>query len=168
MPTFTADKTTEFCIRFAEEKDVPTLLAMIRELAAYEKLLDKVEVTEQVLLDSIFRRRVIEALVAEQDGRPSGYALFFNNFSSFVGKAGIFVEDIYVKPEFRGSGLGKQLFAFIASVAMDRGYSRIDWTCLDWNKSSIAFYKKLGAKPLGEWITFRLAGESIQKLAALR
>ena len=166
MPTFTTDKTTKFCIRFAEEKDVPTLLAMIRELAAYEKLLDKVEVTQQVLLDSIFRRRAVEALVAEQEGRPAGYALFFTNFSSFVGKAGIFVEDIYVKPEHRKNGLGKQLFAYIAAVAVERGYSRIDWTCLDWNKPSMAFYEKLGAKPLGEWITFRLSGEDLKKLAA--
>jgi GNAT superfamily N-acetyltransferase len=159
--------TSKFNVRFAQETDVPAILAMIRELATYEKLLDKVEVTEETLRDSL-RRRVVEGLIAEQENQPVGYALFFRNFSSFVGREGIFVEDIYVKPELRGSGLGKRLFAFIASVAVERGYSRIDWTCLGWNESSIAFYNKIGAKPLGEWITFRLAGDSIKKLAALR
>jgi GNAT superfamily N-acetyltransferase len=165
MPQARISKTSKFNVRFAQETDVPDILAMIRELAEYEKLLDKVEVTEQTLRDSL-RRRVVEALIAEQENRPVGYALFFHNFSSFVGREGIFVEDIYVKPELRRSGLGRRFFAFIAAVAAERGCTRIDWTCLNWNAPSIEFYKGLGAEPLEEWITFRLRGEDIKKLAA--
>ncbi len=165
MPQATNSKTSKFNVRFAQETDVLAILAMIRELAEYENLLDKVEVTEQTLRDSL-RRRVVEALIAEQENRPVGYALFFHNFSSFIGREGIFVEDIYVKPEPRKSGLGKRLFAFIAAVAVERGCTRIDWTCLNWNAPSIAFYKGLGAEPLEEWITFRLREEGVKKLAA--
>ncbi len=138
---------------------------MIQELAEYEKLLDKVEANEQVLRDSLFKQRVVEALIAEQQGKPAGYALFFHNFSSFLGRACIFVEDIYVKPELRGSGLGKQLFAFIAQVAVERGCDRLEWLCLDWNKPSIAFYTKLGAEPLSDWTMYRLKGKDLKSLA---
>jgi GNAT superfamily N-acetyltransferase len=158
-------KPEKFTVRFAEEKDTEAILAMVRELAAYEKLLDKVEANDTILRDSLFKRRVAEAVIAEQQGKPVGYAVFFSNFSTFKGKAGLFVEDIYVKPELRRNGLGRQLLAFIARIAVERGCERLEWTCLDWNKPSISFYNSVGAKPLEKWIMFRLADADLRNLA---
>src|SRR5512136_3123163 len=140
-----------FTIRFAEEKDANEILRMVKELATYEKLLEGFEATEDILRESLFHRGVAETLIAEYNRKPIGYAIFFQTFSSFLGQIGIFIEDIYVEPEMRGKNFGKVLFAFIADIAVKRKCARLEWSCLDWNKPSIAFYEKMGAKRLNEW-----------------
>jgi len=152
-------------LRFAEEKDIATILEFIRGLAEYEHLLDTVEIKEEDLKVYIFEKKLIEVVIGEFDGTPAGFALFFHNFSTFVGKPGIFIEDIFVKPQFRGRGLGKVLFGFLAKIAAERNCGRLEWSCLDWNKPSIEFYKKQGARPLDEWTTYRITGDGIKKLA---
>jgi GNAT superfamily N-acetyltransferase len=154
-----------FTIKFAEEKDTGTVFSMIRELAEYEKLLGSFEVTEERLRESLFRRGVAEALIGEYKQRPIGYAIFFHTFSSFTGRIGIFIEDIYVKPKMRGKGFGEAMFAFIAKLAIERKCGRLEWSCLDWNTPSIAFYKKMGAVPLNDWTMYRLTGKNLKKLA---
>jgi len=152
-------------LRFAEEKDIATILEFIRGLAEYEHLLDTVKINEIDLKEYIFEKKLIEVVIGEFDGTPAGFALFFYNFSTFVGKPGIFIEDIFVKPEFRGRGLGKVLFSFLAKIAAERNCGRLEWLCLNWNKPSIEFYKKQGARPLDEWTTYRITGDGIKKLA---
>jgi len=152
-------------LRFAEEKDIAIILEFIRGLAEYEHLLDMVEIKETDLKKYIFEKKLIEVIIGEYDGTPAGFALFFHNFSTFLGRPGIFIEDIFVKPEFRGKGLGKIFFSFIAKIAVERNCGRLEWACLDWNKSSIEFYKKQGAHPLDEWTTYRITGDGITKLA---
>jgi len=151
-------------LRFAKENDVAIILDFIRSLAKYENLLDMVEITEADLKKYLFECKLIEVIIGEYDGIPAGYALFFHNFSTFLGKPGIFIEDIFVKPEFRGKGLGKIFFGFIAKIAAERNCGRLEWTCLDWNKPSIEFYKKQGARPLEEWTIYRVTGDEIMKL----
>jgi GNAT superfamily N-acetyltransferase len=155
-----------FTLRFAEEKDVPIIFGMIKELAQYEKLLDCLEATEELLRESLFKRGVTETLIGEYKGKPVGYAIFFPNFSSFMGRLGIYIEDLYVKPELRGNGFGEALFTYIAKLAVERNCGRVEWSCLDWNKSSIAFYKKMGAVPMDEWTLYRLTGEDLAKTAS--
>jgi len=152
-------------LRFAEERDAALILEFIRGLAEYEHLLDTVKITEADIRKYAFDRKLIEAVIGEYDGVPAGFALFFHNFSTFAGKPGIFIEDIFVKPEFRGKGLGKMFFSFLAKIAVERNCGRVEWLCLNWNKPSIEFYKSQGAKPLGEWTTFRVTGDDIDKLA---
>jgi len=152
-------------LRFAEEKDIAVILEFIRGLAEYEHLLDTVEIKEEDLKVYIFEKKLIEVVIGEFDGTPAGFALFFYNFSTFVGKPGIFIEDIFVKPEFKGRGLGKVLFSFLAKIAAERNCGRLEWSCLNWNKPSIEFYKKQGARPLDEWTTYRITGDGIKKLA---
>jgi len=152
-------------LRFAEEKDIAIILEFIRGLAEYEHLLDTVKINEIDLKEFIFEKKLIEAVIGEFDGTPAGFALFFYNFSTFVGKPGIFIEDLFVKPQFRGRGLGKVLFSFLAKIAVERNCGRLEWLCLDWNKPSIEFYKKQGAQPLDEWTTYRITGDGIKKLA---
>lgn len=154
-----------FSIRFAEEKDAATLVSLIKELAVYEKLLPEVEADEQRIRESLFQRKVAEALIGEYDGQAVGYVIFYQSFSSFTACPGIFVEDIYVKPNLRGMGFGKMFFTFLAKLAVERGCARMEWTCLDWNVSSIAFYKKLGAQAMAEWTMYRLAGKSLMEMA---
>jgi len=158
-------KADDFTIRFAEEKDASTLLSLIKELAQYEKLLPEVEATEQVLRQTIFHRKAAEALIGEYKGDAVAYAIFYQNFSSFTARPGIFVEDIYVKPNLRRLGFGKLLFMFIANLAVKRGCARLEWTCLDWNAPSIAFYEKMGAQAMTEWTLYRLAGDNLEKNA---
>jgi GNAT superfamily N-acetyltransferase len=165
MPKRLNAKPGAFAIRFAEEKDAVTLFALIRELAKYENLLDKVNATEALVQKSIFQQKVAEAVICEYRGKAVGYAIFFHNFSSFTALPGIFIEDIYVKPHFRRKGFGKALFEFLAKLAVKRGCARLEWACLDWNAPSIAFYKKLGAEALTEWTMYKLAGESLVKAA---
>jgi GNAT superfamily N-acetyltransferase len=165
MSKSTKPKTDGFKIRFAEEKDLETIFEMIKELAEYEKLLDKLEATRELISKSLFQLKVSETLIGEYQGKPVGYAIFFLNFSSFVGRAGIYIEDIYVKPEQRGKGFGKAFFSFIAQLAVERKYGRLEWACLDWNEPSIAFYKKMGAEPMREWTVYRVAGKEMEKLA---
>jgi len=152
-------------IRFAERKDVPLILGFIKELADYEKLSDQVVATEEILTDSLFERKVAEVIIGEYEAKPVAFAIFFHNFSSFLGRPGIYLEDIYVKPEMRGKGIGKIMLSFIAKLCIERNCGRLEWSCLDWNKPSIEFYKKMGAVPMDEWTVYRVYDESLKELA---
>jgi GNAT superfamily N-acetyltransferase len=152
--------------RFGTEADVPLVLQFIRELAEYEKLADAVVATEELLRESLFgARRHAEVILAEYDGEPAGFALFFHNFSTFVGRAGLYLEDLFVRPALRSHGIGKELLRFLAHLAGERGCGRFEWAVLDWNEPAIGFYKSLGAKPMNEWTVFRLHGEELRSLA---
>jgi GNAT superfamily N-acetyltransferase len=155
----------DFKIREATVNDIPVILSFIRELAVYEKLLHEVTATEATLREWLFDRAKAEALIGERDGIPVGYAVFFYNFSTFVGRAGIYLEDVYVTPKERGKGYGKSFLKKIAALAVERGCGRFEWTCLDWNLPSIGFYRSLGAEPMNEWTIYRVAGENLRKLA---
>lgn len=154
-----------FGIRFATEEDVSLILEFIRKLARYEKLEGTVVATESLLRDELFGRRGAEVVFAEEDGKPIGFALFFHNFSTFLGRRGIYLEDLYVEESSRGKGYGRALLAFLARLAVERGCGRLEWSVLDWNAPSIAFYRSLGAKPMDEWTVFRLTGEELASLA---
>jgi GNAT superfamily N-acetyltransferase len=163
MRTYHIDEHT--LLRFAEKKDTPLLLRFIRALAEYEHLGDQVQAEEDALGKHIFDDKRAEALICEYDGDPAGFALFFHNFSTFAGRPGLYIEDLFVKPGFRGRGLGKLLLAFMAKIAVDRDCGRLEWACLNWNKPSIAFYQSQGARPLSEWTSYRLMGEELKCLA---
>jgi GNAT superfamily N-acetyltransferase len=152
-------------LRDAGIKDIPLILEFIRGLAEYERLLDQVSATEKGLEKSLFQDRVAEVLICEYKEKPAGFALYFHSFSTFLGKPGIYIEDLFVKPEYRGKGLGRALLARIAAIAVERGCGRLEWACLDWNEPSIKFYKSHGGLPLDEWTTYRLAGRALKKLA---
>jgi GNAT superfamily N-acetyltransferase len=154
----------EFRLVPATERDLPVILALIKALAEYEKLAHAVEATEEILRESLFRKRAAEIVIGYAGDEPAGYALFFQTFSTFLGVPGMWLEDIFVLPRFRGHGLGRLLLARLAQIAVDRGYGRVEWTVLDWNKPSIEFYKAMGATPMDEWTLFRLTGESLRKL----
>ena len=165
MDKFT-DKT--FTFRKAEQKDVPLILGFIRELADYEHMLDEVVATPELLEQWIFDERKAEVVFAVEDGQEVGFALFFHNFSTFLGRAGIYLEDLYVRPEFRGKGYGKALVRELARIAVERGCGRLEWWCLDWNKPSIDFYLSLGAEPMKDWTVYRVAGPALADLAETR
>ncbi|MDR1445054.1 MAG: GNAT family N-acetyltransferase [Treponema sp.] len=150
--------------RFAEPEDVPLILEFVRSLAEYEKLPDSVEAAEANFRKYIFDEKMAEVIIAEYDGESAGFALFFRNFSTFVGKPGLYLEDLFVKPACRGRGLGKLFLAFLAKLAADRGYGRFEWACLDWNEPSIEFYKSRGARPMNDWTIYRVAGEALETL----
>lgn len=154
-----------FVIRFARPEDTPLILDFIKRLAEYEKLSQEVVATEDVLMDTLFARRQAEVLIGELDGRPVAFALFFHNFSTFLGKANLYLEDLFVDDGCRGLGLGKVMFSCLARIAVERGCERLDWWCLDWNEPSIAFYKGLGANPMSDWTVYRLEGERLKGLA---
>ena len=151
--------------RPAEEKDTALLLTFIRALADYEHMLDDVVATEKILSDWLFERRVAEAFFAVEDGVEVGFALYFHNFSTFLGRGGIYLEDLFVLPEHRGKGYGKAILTRLAQIARERGCGRLEWACLDWNKPSIDFYLSLGAKPMDEWTVYRVSGEALTQLA---
>ena len=153
--------------RFAEERDTPLILEFIRELADYERLLDQVVADEATLRDQLFEKRRAEVLFALEDGAEVGFALFFHNFSTFLGRAGLYLEDLYVRPEHRGKGYGKALFRQLAAIAEERGCGRLEWWCLDWNRPSIDFYRSLGAQPMDEWTVYRITGSTLNELANL-
>ena len=154
-------------IREAIRSDLPLIAQFIRDLADYEKLAHEVRFDEAVLGDRLFGPRpYAEVLIGEIDGAPQGFALFFHNFSTFEGKPGVYLEDLFVRPEARGSGLGKALLKRLAALAVERDCARLEWWVLDWNEPAIQFYKKLGAKPMDEWTTFRVDGDALQELAA--
>lgn len=155
----------QYVLRFAQEKDTALILDMIRELADYEHLLHEVKTTEEILRNSLFTRKVAEVLIGEYEGKPVSYAIFFYNFSTFEGKPGIYLEDLYVRPQYRKLGLGKALIKAVARLAVERDCARYEWACLDWNEPSIRFYKSLGAVPKDEWTIYRVEGEALQKLA---
>lgn len=152
-------------IRFANENDTPLILLFIRELAEYEGLLQEVVATEDSLREWIFKKQKAEVIFAVEDGKEVGFALFFHNFSTFLGRAGIYLEDLYVRPEYRGRGFGKALICRLAAIAKERGCGRLEWWCLDRNTPSVEFYLSLGAEPMSEWTVYRIAGETLKKLA---
>ena len=154
----------EFRIIPATERDLPLILKLIKDLAEYEKLAHAVVATEEILRDSLFRKRVAEVVIGYAGDEPAGFAVFFQTFSTFLGVPGMYLEDIFVEPKWRRKGLGRQLLIHLAKVAHDRGYGRVEWSVLDWNEPAINFYKALGATPMDEWTVFRLTGESLRKL----
>ena len=153
-------------IRPATSADVSTIARLIRALAEYERLAHEVVLSERDLHDHLFGPRPFaEVLLAEDGGRAVGFALFFHNYSTFLAKPGIYLEDLFVEPEFRGRGHGKALFAALAKVAVERGCGRLEWAVLDWNEPSIGFYKSLGARAMDEWTVYRLTGDALTKLS---
>ena len=152
-------------IRTASVEDCGRILQMIRALARYEKMEDQVVATEDLLREWIFEKKKAEVLFATEDGREVGFALFFHNFSTFLGRAGIYLEDLYVIPEYRGKGHGKALLKRLAQITLERGCGRLDWQCLDWNECSIAFYRSLGAEALDDWTGYRLSGKTLEEMA---
>ena len=151
--------------RYAERKDIRLILEFIKDLAEYEQMQDDVVATEELLEEWLFEKKKAEVIFLSEDGKEVGFALFFHNFSTFLGRAGIYLEDLYVKQEYRGKGYGKALLKKLAQIAVDRGCGRLEWSCLDWNKPSIGFYLSLGAEPMDEWTVYRLAGDTLQKMA---
>lgn len=158
-------KIEGFTIRFAEEKDVPLILQFIKGLAEYEKLSHEVVATEDILRKSLFKQKAAEVIIGEYHNEPVGFALFFHNFSTFLGRPGLYLEDLFIIPEMRGKGFGKTMLSFLAKIAVDRNYGRFEWWCLDWNQPSIEFYKSIGAVPMDEWTTFRVTGKELEDLA---
>ncbi|HIT18873.1 MAG TPA: GNAT family N-acetyltransferase [Candidatus Fimivivens faecavium] len=154
-------------IREAVPGDEGIILEMIKELASYEKLLDRVTATEEILRDSLFQRKKAQALLAEYEGVPAGYALYFYNFSTFQGKPGVYLEDLYVRPRFRKLGIGRRLLSALAQLAVEEDCGRLEWICLDWNEPSIRLYRRLGAKPVDGWTVYREEGEALTNLARL-
>lgn len=153
---------TSFQIDAATVADVPDILRLIRALAEYEKLLHKVVATEADLRESLFGPQPAgECLVARVEGRPVGMAIYFRNLSTFLGKPGLYLEDLFVEPEYRGLGIGRGLLRAVAKSAVDRGYTRVDWSVLDWNEPAIRFYKSLGALPIDEWTIYRLQDRAL-------
>ncbi len=152
-------------IRPATEADAPTILRFIQALADYEHMSDQVIATPELLREWIFEKQKAEVLLAELDGTSVGFALFFHNFSTFLGRAGIYLEDLFVLPEYRGLGCGKALLHRLAQLTLERGCGRLEWACLDWNQPSIDFYLSLHAAPMTEWTTYRLTGDTLRALA---
>ena len=154
-------------IRPATEDDVPLILSLIRELAEYERLSHEVVATEDMLRESLFgERRAAEVFLAYYEDALTGFALFFHSFSTFLGRPGIYLEDLYVKPEFRGKGIGRALLTYLARLAKERGCGRLEWSVLDWNEPAIKLYKNIGAIPMDEWTVYRVSGEALDRLAA--
>ncbi len=151
--------------RFAKKEDTRTILQFIKELAAYENMSEEVVATEELLQEWIFEKKKAEVILAEAEGETVGFALFFHNFSTFLGRAGIYLEDLYVKKEQRGKGYGKALLKELAKITVQRGCGRLEWSCLDWNQPSIDFYLSLQAKPMDEWTVYRVTGENLKALA---
>ena len=151
--------------RFAEPKDIGEILSIIHALAAYEQLEHEVVATEELLNEWLFEKKKAEVLLALEDGKVVGSALFFHNFSTFLGRAGIYLEDLFVLPEHRGKGYGKALLRQLAAIAVERGCGRLEWSCLDWNQPSIDFYRSMGAVPMEGWTVYRLTGDTLRKAA---
>jgi len=153
----------------ATERDVPIILDMIKGLAVYEKLADECRATEDRLRESLFGPHpAAEVLLAYAGDTPAGFALFFHNYSTFLAQRGLYLEDLFVKPEFRGHGVGRALLERLAAIAIERNCGRFEWTVLDWNQPAIGFYRKLGAVPLEDWTIFRVTGEALTRLASAR
>lgn len=151
--------------RYAQPEDCGLILGFIQALAEYEGMLNEVVAAEPLLREWIFEKKKAEVLFACEDGREVGFALFFHNFSTFLGRAGIYLEDLYVMPEYRGRGYGKALLRRLAKIAVERGCGRLEWWCLDWNRPSIDFYLSLGAEPMQDWTVYRIAGDTLATLA---
>lgn len=156
---------TDYRFRFAAEKDCRLILKFIRSLAKYEKMEDEVVATEALLRKWLFEKKKAEVLFVMDGEKEVGFALFFHNFSTFLGRAGIYLEDLYVRPAYRGKGYGKALLKELAHIAVTRGCGRLEWACLNWNQPSIDFYKSLGAEAMDEWTVYRAAGDTLQEMA---
>lgn len=156
--------TSKLRFRYATKEDAGLILEFIRALAEYEKLPKEVIATEELLEEWIFERNRAEVIFAVEGDTEVGFALFFHNFSTFLGRAGLYLEDLFVKMEYRGKGYGKALFKELARIAVERGCGRLEWWCLDWNQPSIDFYRSMGAVPMSEWTTYRIAGETLKEL----
>lgn len=148
----------------ASRKDVPIILQFIKDLARYEKLENEVIATEELIEEWLFDKEKAEVIFAVVDHKKIGFALFFHNFSTFLGRAGLYLEDLYIMPEYRGHGYGKAMIKELARIAVERGCGRLEWWCLDWNQSSIDFYLSLGAKPMDEWTVYRLTDDDFERL----
>lgn len=153
-------------IRNANINDSATILGFIKELAEYENMSNDVVATEELLKQNIFEKKLAEVILAEFDNKPVGFALFFHNFSTFLGKGGIYLEDLYVQPAMRGKNIGKTLLSSLAKLAVDRDCGRLEWSCLNWNEPSIKFYKSQGAIPMNEWTVYRVTGNKLNELAS--
>lgn len=156
---------TAYSFRKAVREDVPLILKFIRALAVYEKMEDRVVGDEKLLENELFVRQKAEVIFALEGEKEVGFALFFHNFSTFLGRSGLYLEDLFVLPEYRGKGYGKAILKKLASIAVERGCGRLEWSCLDWNKPSIDFYLSLGAAPMSDWTVYRLTGDTLGKLA---
>ena len=151
--------------RYAQRGDAPLILQFIQALAEYERMLDQVVATPELLEEWLFERKKAEVIFVLEEDREVGFALFFHNFSTFLGRAGIYLEDLFVKPEFRSKGYGKALLKELARIAVERGCGRLEWSCLDWNRPSIDFYLSLGAEPMEDWTVYRITGDTLRKMA---
>lgn len=156
---------SQVTFRFAQPEDTGLILQFIRELADYEKMLDQVVATEELLREQLFEKKGAEVLFALADGQEVGFALFFHHFSTFLGRRGLYLEDLFVKPAFRGMGYGKAILQKLAQTALERGCGRLEWACLDWNQPSIDFYLSMGAQPMNDWTVYRLTGDSLRRMA---
>jgi len=156
----------DLTFRYAKESDIALILQFIKELAEYEKMLPEVIATEDILKEWIFDKNKAEVIFAEIDGIEIGFALFFYNFSTFLGRSGLYLEDLYIKPNYRGYGYGKLTLKKLAQIAIERGCGRLEWWCLDWNKPSIDFYLSLDAEPMKDWTVYRLAGDTLKNMAS--
>lgn len=156
---------TTVAFRDAERKDVPLILQFIKEIAAYEKMSDQVIADETTLETWIFDKEKAEVFFVLEEEKEVGFALHFHNFSTFVGRGGIYLEDVYILPEYRGKGYGKAILKKLAAIAVERGCGRMEWVCLDWNQPSIDFYLSLGAQPMSDWTLYRLTGDALAQLA---
>lgn len=155
----------EVTFRQAKAGDEALVLEFIRGIAQYEKMLDEVVATEESIREWMVEKKMVEVIFAEAEGDTVGFALYFQNFSTFVGRAGLYLEDIFVKPQYRKKGYGKAIFKKLAQIAVERGCQRFEWVCLDWNQPSIDFYRSMGAVPMDQWIIYRLSGDAIKKAA---
>lgn len=166
MVPFLSNQVTNFQIRQATEQDVPLVLSFIRQLAEYERMSDEAVMTEEILRRSLFGPRPFaEVLLGYADEKPVTFAVFFHNFSTFLGRPGMYLEDLFVIPEMRGRGFGKAMLVELARIARERNCGRFEWSVLDWNESAIGFYKKLGAIPMDDWTIMRVTGEALERLA---
>ena len=150
--------------RSATEADTGLILQFIRALAEYEKMLDLVVADEELLTDQLFHKKNAEVVFAMEDGKEVGFALYFHNFSTFLGRSGLYLEDLFVYPEYRGKGYGKAILKRLAAIAVERGCGRLEWACLDWNQPSIDFYRALGAEPMSDWTVYRLTGRTLEQM----
>ena len=156
----------KFTFRYAKRDDISLILQFIKDLAAYEKMINEVVADEKTLEEWIFDKQKAEVIFAVVDDEEIGFALFFHNFSTFLGRAGIYLEDLFVKPEYRGKGYGKAILKKLAIIAVERGCGRLEWWCLDWNKPGIDFYLSLGAEPMDDWTVYRITGDTLSNLAS--
>ncbi|AGK97231.1 GNAT family N-acetyltransferase [Clostridium pasteurianum] len=166
MDSLIKTKVENFNLRLAEEKDAALILEFINGLAHYENLTDEVVATEEILKEFLFEKKMAEVIIGEYNGEAVAFALFFHNFSTFLGRPGIYLEDLYIKPEMRGKGFGKVILSFLGKLAIERKCGRVEWSCLDWNEPSIKFYKQMGAVPMEEWTVYRVTGKDLSCLAS--